>query len=58
MVIGVHAPEFDIEKQMSNVQKAVNKFGITYPVVLDNNYAIWNAFHNQYWPAHYFIDAN
>jgi thiol-disulfide isomerase/thioredoxin len=57
VVIGVHTPEFDIEKQMPNVQKAVNKFGITYPVVLDNNYAIWNAFHNQAWPAHYFIDA-
>lgn len=57
VVIGVHTPEFDIEKQKPNVQKAVNKFQITYPVVLDNNYAIWNAFHNQYWPAHYFIDA-
>jgi thiol-disulfide isomerase/thioredoxin len=57
VVIGVHTPEFDIEKQMPNVQKAVNKFGITYPVALDNNNAIWNAFHNQYWPAHYFIDA-
>jgi hypothetical protein len=57
VMIGVHTPEFDIEKQMPNVQKAVNKFGITYPVVLDNNYKIWNAFHNQYWPAHYFIDA-
>jgi thiol-disulfide isomerase/thioredoxin len=57
VVIGVHTPEFDIEKQTPNVQKAVNKFGITYPVPLDNNYAIWNAFHNQYWPAHYFIDA-
>lgn len=57
VVIGVHTPEFDIEKQMPNVQKAINKFGITYPVVLDNNYAIWDAFHNQYWPAHYFIDA-
>lgn len=57
VVIGVHTPEFDIEKQMPNVQKAVSKFGITYPVVLDNNYAIWNAFHNQYWPAHYFFDA-
>ncbi|WP_255462274.1 thioredoxin family protein [Granulicella sp. WH15] len=57
VVIGVHTPEFDIEKQMPNVQKAVNKFGITYPVPLDNNYAIWSAFHNQYWPAHYFIDA-
>jgi hypothetical protein len=57
VVIGVHTPEFDIEKQLPNVQKAVNKFGITYPVPLDNNYAIWNAFHNEYWPAHYFIDA-
>jgi thiol-disulfide isomerase/thioredoxin len=57
VVIGVHTPEFDIEKQLPNVQKAVTKFGITYPVALDNNYAIWNAFHNQYWPAHYFIDA-
>jgi thiol-disulfide isomerase/thioredoxin len=57
VVIGVHTPEFDIEKQMPNVQKAVNKFQITYPVALDNNLAIWNAFHNQYWPAHYFIDA-
>jgi thiol-disulfide isomerase/thioredoxin len=57
VVIGVHTPEFDVEKQTPNVQKAVTKFGITYPVPLDNNYAIWNAFHNQYWPAHYFIDA-
>ena len=57
VVIGVHTPEFDFEKQMPNVQKAVQKFGITYPVALDNNYAIWNAFSNQYWPAHYFIDA-
>ena len=57
VVIGVHTPEFDFEKQLPNVQKAVQKFGITYPVALDSNYAIWNAFHNQYWPAHYFIDA-
>jgi hypothetical protein len=39
------------------VQKAVQKFAIPYPVALDSNFAIWNAFHNQYWPAHYFIDA-
>jgi hypothetical protein len=39
------------------VQQAVKKLGITYPVALDSNYAIWNAFHNQFWPAHYFIDA-
>jgi thiol-disulfide isomerase/thioredoxin len=57
VVIGVHTPEFDIEKQMPNVQKAVQKFGITYPVAVDSNYAIWNAFNNEYWPAHYFIDA-
>lgn len=57
MVIGVHTPEFDIEKQTPNVQKAVKKFGITYPIALDSNMDIWNAFHNQYWPAHYFIDA-
>jgi thiol-disulfide isomerase/thioredoxin len=57
VVIGVHTPEFDIEKLTPNVQKAINKFGITYPVAIDNNNAIWDAFHNQYWPAHYFIDA-
>lgn len=57
VVIGVHTPEFDFEKQLPNVQKAVQKFGITYPVALDSNGAIWNAFNNEYWPAHYFIDA-
>lgn len=57
VVIGVHAPEFDIEKQLPNVQRAVTKFGITYPVAVDNDLAVWNAFHNEYWPAHYFIDA-
>jgi thiol-disulfide isomerase/thioredoxin len=58
VVIGVHTPEFDFEKDSPKVQKAVQKFGITYPVALDSNQAIWNAFHNEYWPAHYFIDAN
>src|SRR5579871_5805967 len=57
VVIGVHSPEFDFEGQTANVQKAVQKFGITYPVALDSNHAIWDAFHNEYWPAHYFIDA-
>jgi thiol-disulfide isomerase/thioredoxin len=57
VVIGVHTPEFDIEKLTPNVQRAVNKFGITYPVAIDSNHAIWDAFHNEYWPAHYFIDA-
>ncbi|MBB5326488.1 cytochrome c biogenesis protein DipZ [Tunturiibacter gelidoferens] len=58
VVIGVHTPEFPFEKDLSNVQKAVHDFGITYPVAMDNNNKIWNAFSNQYWPAHYFIDAN
>jgi thiol-disulfide isomerase/thioredoxin len=57
VVIGVHTPEFDFEKQLPNVQRAVQKFGVTYPIALDSNRAIWDAFHNEYWPAHYFIDA-
>jgi thiol-disulfide isomerase/thioredoxin len=57
VVIGVHTPEFDFEKELPNVQHAVKKFNITYPVALDSNNAIWDAFHNQYWPASYFIDA-
>ena len=57
VVIGVHAPEFDFESETANVKKALTKLGITYPVALDNDMKVWNAFHNQYWPAHYFIDA-
>src|ERR1700743_997418 len=57
VVIGVHSPEFDFEKEMANVQKAVQKFDIPYAVALDSEYKIWNAFHNQHWPAEYFIDA-
>jgi hypothetical protein len=57
VVICVHTPEFDFEKELPNVQKAVQKFGITYPIALDSNRSIWDAFHNEYWPAHYFIDA-
>ncbi|HZO22490.1 MAG TPA: cytochrome c biogenesis protein CcdA [Steroidobacteraceae bacterium] len=57
VVIGVHAPEFAFEKNPTNVSRAVHDLGITYPVALDNNYAIWKAFNNEYWPAHYFIDA-
>ncbi|WP_254064010.1 thioredoxin family protein [Granulicella sp. S190] len=57
IVIGVHTPEFPFEKDLSNVKKAVNDLGITYPVAMDNNNKIWNAFSNEYWPAHYFIDA-
>jgi cytochrome c biogenesis protein CcdA/thiol-disulfide isomerase/thioredoxin len=57
VVIGVHAPEFAFEKDLGNVQRAVHDLGVTYPVALDNDYAIWRAFGNQYWPAHYFIDV-
>jgi cytochrome c biogenesis protein CcdA/thiol-disulfide isomerase/thioredoxin len=57
VVIGVHTPEFAFEKDTGNVSKALRELKITYPVAIDNKYAIWNAFHNQYWPAHYFIDA-
>ena len=57
VVIGVHAPEFAFEKVPDNVRRAVGDLGVTYPVALDNNLAIWQAFDNQYWPAHYFIDA-
>jgi cytochrome c biogenesis protein CcdA/thiol-disulfide isomerase/thioredoxin len=57
VVIGVHTPEFPFEKDEANVRKAVRDLGILYPVVMDNNYSIWQSFNNQYWPAHYFIDA-
>ena len=57
IVIGVHAPEFAFERDIGNVSKAMKDLGISYPVAVDNQYAIWRAFRNQYWPAHYFIDA-
>ena len=58
VVIGVHAPEFAFEKNIANVQKATSDLKITFPVAIDNNYAIWRGFDNQYWPAEYFIDAH
>lgn len=57
VVIGVHTPEFPREKVESNVRERVKSLGIVYPVVMDNGYKVWNSFHNQYWPAAYFIDA-
>ncbi|CAI1731568.1 thiol-disulfide oxidoreductase [Serratia quinivorans] len=57
VVIGVHAPEFAFERDIGNVTKEAKKLGIDYPIAIDNNYSIWRAFNNQYWPAHYFIDA-
>lgn len=57
VVIGVHAPEFAFERDVNNVTQAMKDLGITYPVAIDNNYKVWRAFNNQYWPAHYFADA-
>jgi cytochrome c biogenesis protein CcdA/thiol-disulfide isomerase/thioredoxin len=57
VVIGVHTPEFAFEKSEANVRQNIQRLGITYPVAMDNEFAIWRAFKNQYWPAHYFIDA-
>jgi cytochrome c biogenesis protein CcdA/thiol-disulfide isomerase/thioredoxin len=57
VVIGVHAPEFAFERDPANVAKAIQDLGVRYPVALDNRYVLWNALHNQYWPAHYFVDA-
>jgi cytochrome c biogenesis protein CcdA/thiol-disulfide isomerase/thioredoxin len=57
VVIGVHTPEFAFEKERSNVEKAVRDLKITYPVAIDSDYKIWEAFNNEYWPAHYFIDG-
>jgi cytochrome c biogenesis protein CcdA/thiol-disulfide isomerase/thioredoxin len=57
VIIGVHAPEFAFEKNRRNVEQAIREYGIRYPVVMDNDFAIWNAYKNEYWPAHYLIDA-
>ena len=57
VVIGVHSPEFAFEKDRANVAAAVQRLGVTYPVALDSDYAIWQGFNNRYWPAHYFIDT-
>ena len=57
VVIGVHAPEFAFERDVANVERAARDLGITYPVAIDNDYALWRAFQNRFWPAHYFIDA-
>ncbi|HEY0453964.1 cytochrome c biogenesis protein DipZ [Actinophytocola sp.] len=56
-VIGVHAPEYAFEKEPGNVESAAAKFGIRYPVALDNSLATWTNYRNRYWPAHYLIDA-
>ena len=58
VIIGVHAPEFAFEKETSNVEEAVQRFGIEYPVAQDNDFTTWRAYNNRYWPAKYFIDAD
>jgi thiol-disulfide isomerase/thioredoxin len=57
VVIGVHTPEFPAEMDQHNVEQAIRRLGVTYPVAMDNQYAIWNAYGNKYWPAQYLLDA-
>ncbi len=57
VIIGVHSPEFDFEKAPANLDSAIKQFGITYPVIADNDYDIWNSLSNQYWPAKYLFDS-
>jgi hypothetical protein len=57
IVIGVHTPEFAFEKNLENVRRAVQQMRIDYPIAIDNDYSIWRAFNNRYWPALYFVDA-
>jgi len=57
VVIGVHAPEFEFERNVDNVRRAAKDMRVDYPIAIDNNYAIWSAFENHYWPALYFVDA-
>jgi cytochrome c biogenesis protein CcdA/thiol-disulfide isomerase/thioredoxin len=58
LVVGVHTPELARERVPENVAQAVERLGVTYPVVLDANYSIWRAFHNEYWPSVYIADRN
>jgi thiol-disulfide isomerase/thioredoxin len=57
VIVGVHAPEFEFEKNIDNVKVAVKKFGIKYPVIQDNDRGTWNAYQNQYWPRKYIVDS-
>ena len=57
IVIGVHTPEFEFEHAVDNVRRAMRQMNVEYPIVIDNDYAIWRAFGNQYWPALYLLDG-
>jgi hypothetical protein len=56
VLLGVHSPEFNHEREFANVQKAVKRLGIEYPVALDNDFANWRRYRNSYWPARYLVD--
>src|SRR3954469_16418008 len=58
LVLGVHTPEFSFEHEIDRVRAATREREIDYPVVIDNDYAVWGAFANHYWPALYFVDAD
>jgi len=58
VIVGIHTPEFEFEKDLANVKRAVEKFGIKYPVVLDNDYSTWQAYKNRYWPRKYLVDID
>ena len=57
VIVGIHSPEFEFEKGIDNVKQAVTRFGIKYPVLLDNDHGTWNAFQNSYWPRKYLVDS-
>lgn len=58
VILGLHTPEFEFEKEYENVERAVRKFGIQYPVILDNDYSTWRSYKNRYWPRKYLIDID
>jgi thiol-disulfide isomerase/thioredoxin len=58
VVVGVHAPEFSIEHELENVRRAAGELGVDYPVVIDNDFRIWRAFDNHYWPALFLVDGD
>jgi hypothetical protein len=58
VIVGIHTPEFPFERSASNVQTALKRHGITYPVAQDNDSQTWNAYRNRYWPAQYIVDQN
>jgi thiol-disulfide isomerase/thioredoxin len=57
VIVGIHSPEFEFEKNIDNVKKAVERFGIKYPILLDNDHGTWNAYQNSYWPRKYLVDS-